>query len=311
MGQVAHSSQVNYPLSKSRFLRNRKKREIVLAYLFCLPALLLFFVFRFWPLLEAAQMSLHRFNLLTGKSTYVGFANFSRALADPAVFEALRATLLFVVAKVPLQLILALALALFVQRQTKGIALVRSAIFTPVVTAMVVAATLWTLMYHPTHGLINSFISSLGMPRIPFLTRPVFALPAVTLALLWKDVGLSMMFFLAGLQGIPETFYEAGSIDGTTRWTKFRYITLPLLRRTTMFVLITNTITTFQLFTPIYVMTKGGPSESTRTIVYYIYQLAFIRNDMGYASAVSVILFLIILTISLIQMRLMRTDFEY
>jgi ABC-type sugar transport system permease subunit len=208
-------------------------------------------------------------------------------------------------------MVIALALAMFVQREVPGIGLVRGALFMPVVTAMVIASTLWKMMYHPTHGLFNNILATVGLPRLPFLTEPLSAVLSVVVFSLWKQVGYSMLFFLAGLKAIPEVYYEAALIDGASTWTSFRHITLPLLSRTVLFVLITTTIGTFRMFTEVFVMTLGGPRYSTYTIVYNIYKVGFVQNEMGYAAAISILLLLIVLTISLVQMRLVRTEFEY
>jgi multiple sugar transport system permease protein len=291
-------------------LRKRRQQDFISAWLLCLPALTLFVIFRFLPLIESFRVSFYDYNFITRAQTFIGLENYIRAFDDPLFLESMKVTIIIAGAMVPMQVVLALALALFVQRQSIGTFIVRSTIFMPVITAMVIAAVLWTMMYHPTNGLLNSFLTSAGFSPVPFLTQPAYAIPSLIVFILWKDVGYSMIFFLAGLQGIPKVYYEALVVDGGNRYHALRYVTLPLLKRTTLFVLIITTISTLRIFTPIYVMTKGGPSGSTRTVVYYIYQLGFVRNEMGYASAISVILLLLILAISIVQLRIGRVDHD-
>jgi len=281
------------------------------AFAFVAPALLNFLVFRYVPIVSAMYASLFEYSLIGGFGEFIGLAHYRRALEDPTFFTAMRVTVLFVLLKVPLQVGLALGLALLLQRQLPATTIVRTAVFLPVVTALVIASTLWQMMYHPQQGLINGLLSTLGVPRQPFLTNAFQALPALTAMTIWKDVGFSMVIFLAGLAGIPEVYYEAAAIDGANAWRRFVNITLPLLKRTTLFVTVTTTVFAFQVFTPIYVMTKGGPLDATKAVVYYVYQNAFAFNDMGYASALSIIVLFIILAVSLAQMWALRGEHEY
>ncbi len=281
------------------------------AFAFVAPALLNFVVFRYVPIFGALYASLHQYSLLGGFGRFVGLDHYIRAFEDPIFWISLRVTVLFALLKVPAQLALALGLALLLQRQLPATALVRTAVFLPVVTALVIASTLWQMMYHPQQGLINGMLSAVGLPRQPFLNDAFQSLPAVAVMTVWKDVGFSMVLFLAGLAGIPEAYYEAAAIDGANAWQRFRAITLPLLSRTTLFVAVTTTIAAFQVFTPMYVMTRGGPLDATKVIVFYIYQNAFAFNDMGYASALSIIVLFLILAVSVFQMWALRGDHEY
>ena len=281
------------------------------AFAFVAPALVNFVVFRYVPIASAVYASLFEYSLIGGLGAFIGAEQYARALEDPIFWTAMKVTVLFALLKVPAQVALALGLALLLQRQIPATALVRTAVFLPVVTALVIASILWQMMYHPQQGLINGLLTTLGLPRQPFLTDVFQSLPALALMTVWKDVGFSMVIFLAGLAGIPEVYYEAAAIDGANARQRLLNITLPLLKRTTLFVLVTTTIFAFQVFTPVYVMTRGGPLDATKVIVFYIYQNAFAFNDMGYASALSIIVLFIILAVSLVQMWALRGEHEY
>lgn len=260
------------------------------ALVFLLPALVCLLLFRLWPVLSALDASFYDVNLISAKRTFVGLDNYGRAFIDPALAISVRNTLTYAFAKVGLQVVGGLALAVLVNRAGRAIWLVRSAIFLPAVTSLVVASTLWLLLLQPDQGLLNGLLSSLRLPRQPFLQDTHQALPSIIAMMTWKDVGLSMLFFLAGLQGVPEIYYEAARIDGADAWARFVHVTLPLLRGTLAFVLIMETVNALRVFAPIYVMTHGGPADATSVVVYQIYEQAFPLNSVGYASALSVLL---------------------
>lgn len=262
--------------------------------LFLLPAALGLSVFRFWPVLSAIEVSFYDQNLISARRAFVGLANYARAFQDDAVLHSVTNTLAYTLLKVPIQVVLGLALALLVNRRGRAIWFVRSAIFLPVVTTLVVAATLWLLILQPDQGLMNGLLSTLRLPRQPFLSDVGQALPSIIAMMVWKDVGLSMLFFLAGLQAIPEVYYEAARTDGAGVWPRFWHLTLPLLRGTLMFVVLMEVVFALRVFSPVYVMTQGGPRDATSVIVFQIYQQAFPLNAVGYASALSVLLLVFI-----------------
>lgn len=298
------------PGGSARWL-TRRRRNYLIAFAFVAPALVNFLVFRYIPILAAIRSSLWQYSLLGGYGDFIGLQAYARLLLDPIFWKSLTVTVQYVLLKVPPQIILSLALAVFLAREDRFSALVRSAIFAPVVTSIVVISIIWSLMYHVQLGLLNSMFTSVGLPRIAFLSNARLALAAITIMMIWKEVGFSLIILMAGLKGIPETFYEAARIDGTTAWQQFRHITLPLLRRVLMFVVVTQTIFAFQVFVPVYTMTKGGPLDATKVIVYYIYQMGFLFQDMGYASALSMITLLVLLAVSTAQMRWLRSEVEY
>ncbi|RME58746.1 MAG: sugar ABC transporter permease [Caldilineae bacterium] len=293
------------------YMQRHKTRNLIFAALFILPALINFAIFRYVPILWAARASTWQYSLLGGYREWIGADHYMRALSDPILHKSLRVTFTYVVVKMPLEITLALGLALFTNQVRRGIGTLRTFIFTPVVMSMAVVSVVWALIFNADSGLLNAFLRMIGLPKQVFLTNPKLALPSIITTAIWKDVGFSTILIVAGLKGIPGQFYEAAIVDGANRWHLFRHITLPLLRRTLFFVIVTQTIFSFQVFIPVYSMTSGGPLDSTKVIVYYIYQLGFLFQDMGYAAAVSMILLVIILIISLVQIRFLRSDVEY
>ena len=288
-----------------------RRRGYAIALLFIIPALVNFAVFRYLPILAAIRSSLWQYSLLGGYGQFIGLQAYARMLQDPIFWKSLQVTTVYVATKVPAQIALSMALALFLARENRFAAFVRSAIFAPVVSSIVVVSVIWALMYHVQLGLINSIITSVGLPRIAFLSNADLALAAIVIMMVWKEVGFSMIILMAGLKGIPDMFYEAARIDGATGWQQFWSITVPLLRRVLMFVIVTQTIFSFQVFVPVYTMTKGGPLDATKVIVYYIYQHGFLFQDMGYAAAMSTVTLMILLVVSAVQMRLLRSEVEY
>jgi multiple sugar transport system permease protein len=286
-----------------------RRRNLIIAFLFVLPALINFTLFRYLPILAAARASVYNYSLLGGFRGFIGPSHYLRLLDDPVFWQSMWVTLQFVIVKVPLTIALALALAIFLQRESFGTGLVRSAVMAPLVTSIIVVSIIWAMMYHSEQGLFQSILNSVGIPKQAFLSDESRALPALTLMMIWKDVGLSFIILMAGLKGIPPVYYEAAVVDGANRWQLFRNVTVPLLRPILMFLIVSQTVFSFQLFVPVFQMTKGGPLDSTKAIVYYIYQQGFLFQDMGYASAISMITLVVLLFVSMGQMRLLRTDY--
>ena len=285
-----------------------RRRQLIIAFLFVLPALINFAIFRYIPIVQAIRASLYQYSLLGGYGDFIGLQHYQRMLTDPVFWRSLQATGLFVLYKVPLQIAFSLGLAILLSRQTVGTAIVRSAILTPMVTSIIVVSIIWAMMYQSSNGLFQSILVALGHSKMAFISDPRYALPAISVMMIWKDIGFSFIIFVAGLKGISETYYEAAIVDGANRWQRFTNITIPLLRPVLMFVIVTQTIFSFQVFVPVYQMTKGGPLDSTKVIVYYIYEQGFRLQDMGYASAMSVVTLVLLLMISWVQMRFLRSD---
>lgn len=284
-----------------------RRRNLLIAFLFILPALINFTIFRYVPIAAALRASMYNYSLLGGFRGFIGLDHYARLIDDPTFWKSLWVTTQFVIYKVPIEVALALALAVFLQRESFGAGFVRSAIMAPMVTSIIVVSIIWAMMYHSEQGLIQSMLNAVGIPRQPFLSDQDRALPALTLMMIWKDIGFSMIILMAGLKGIPSTYYEAALVDGANRWQAFWNVTIPLLKPVLMFIIVTQTVFSFQIFVPVYQMTKGGPLDSTKAIVFYIYQQGFLFQDMGYASALSMVTLAILLVVSLVQMRLLRS----
>jgi multiple sugar transport system permease protein len=283
---------------------NKFAQDTRTAYLFLLPALLLLGVFVIYPLLQLLWVSLNDWNILRDQMTFVGWQNYREILQEESFWQSLRNTILYVAVTVPLGMAISLGLALLLNDKIKGVGLIRTIIFTPFVTSTVAAGVIFVWLLDYDTGLLNSMLSAVGIGRINWLQSPTWAMPAVILMTLWKQAGYNMILFLAGLQGIPDLYYEAAAIDGIrSGWQRFRYITWPLLWPTTFFVLVISIIFAFRSFEQMFVMTRGGPVGSTTTLVYYIFDKAFKFGNMGHAAAVSALMVLIVLLITWLQFR--------
>lgn len=271
------------------------------------PALAYLAIFAFVPLLLAAWMSLHDWRLLKPERTFVGLTNYARIAADPFFRNALLNTLVYVVVSVPLGIATALAVALLVAQRLPGMGFFRTLFYIPAVSSQVAIAMVWIWILLPEVGLLNAVLGALGLPnQTNFLAQPATAMLSIVALSVWIGLGPRMIVFVAGLQGIPTEVYEAAAIDGCVGAGRFWRITLPLLRPTMVFVLVTTTIAAFQLFTPVYVMTRGGPRRSTDVLLYHIYQEAWLKFDAGTASAMTFVLLALIVAVALVQFRVLR-----
>lgn len=277
-------------------------REARTGYAFVLPALVLFIIFRVGPTIAGLILSLMDYRI--GRSSFVGLANFNRLFADPVFWESLRVTLTYAVISVPLTTMVALMMALLVNRPVRWQTFFRSAFFLPYVTSLVMAGVIWVAIYGPS-GPVNAMLGLFGVPPANWLEQHGSVLPAIAIMSVWKNFGYSMMVLLAGLLSIPGEYYEAAELDGASAWQRFWTMTLPLLKPTIFFVVIIETIGAFQVFDAVYVMTNGGPVRSSYTLVYMLYDQGFKFFNFGSASAVGVVLFVIILVVSLLQRRLL------
>jgi multiple sugar transport system permease protein len=282
---------------------------------FVAPALVLIAVFFVLPVVASLLLSLTDFDIYAVASRtnlrLVGIDNYRRLFQDPLFWVALRNTALFVVVAGPLSIGLSLGAALLVaSRVVRLRALFRTMFFLPVVTTLVAVAVVWRYIYHPRFGLLNHALGAVGVAPIDWLGDPRFAMPAIILMAVWKNFGFNMVIFVAGLQSIPERLYEAARVDGAGAGAQFRWITLPLLAPTFVFVLVITMIGYFQLFAEPYVMTQGGPSHATLSLVMLMYLQGFRWWTMGYAAAVAFVLFAIILALTLVTMRLRGRDAE-
>ena len=290
----------------------RQKQERLVAVGFLAPFMLLLLIFQYVPLLVMARNSFYDYSLLNpGAEKFVGLRNFTDMIEYDDAGKSFGITFLFAFGVVVFVIPIAFALALFLNSKLPARGLVRTMIMLPVVTSSVVIATMWSFLLDPSNGLINGALDIVGVARQPFLTSTTQALPSLIAMTLWQQVGFGAILFLAGLQGVPSELGEAARIDGATRWQVLWNITIPLLSRTTLFVVVIMTVFSLQAFAPAFLMTQGGPQESTNLIVYHIYNTAFIMQQAGYASALSVILLLVVLAISMVQMALLRSRWNY
>lgn len=276
------------------------------AYLFILPSAVALAAFTLWPILQALWISLHDWSFLTDVRAFVGLANYVELLGDGRFWNAMRVTAVYSLLSVPLQVLIALTIALALNERIRGRAVLRAAYFLPVVSSLAIMAIVWTFLLDPNVGTVGGWMRDLGMRRVAFLREPALALPAVVAVGLWKNLGFSMVILLAGLQGIPREHYEAASIDGAGRWQRFRHVTVPGLRHTLLFVVVISVIASLQVFDQVYVMTRGGPLFATESLVTYMFHQGFDLFRMGYASSVATVLFVLILAVSAVQLRMFR-----
>lgn len=275
-------------------------------YLFLLPSGLLLLVFTVWPIAQALWISLHDWSFLSDERSWLGPGNYAELAGDRRFWNSLRVTAIYTVVTVPLQVGIALAVALGLNERIRGRALLRAAYFFPVISSLAIMAIVWGFLMDPNVGAVAGWMRQMGLRPIPFLRDTGLALPAVIFVGLWKNIGFSMVILLAGLQGIPREHYEAASIDGAGRTARFRFITVPGLRHTLLFVLVISVIASLQVFDQVYVMTRGGPLFTTESLVTYMFHQGFDLFRMGYASAIATVLFGLILVVSAAQLRLFR-----
>lgn len=287
-------------------------------YLFIAPATIYLALFAFYPMIWAGWMSLHDWHLLKpDERQFAGVGNYVAMLKDPFFRNAIYNTLVYVLFSVPLGVVTSLAVALLVAQRLRGVGFFRTLFYIPAVSSQVAISmvVIWILL--PEQGLINYCVARVNdllgahvSSSTDFLNRTGWAMAALVAMSLWIGLGPRMIIFLAGIQSIPETLYEAAAIDGATGWKRFRHVTLPLLAPTTLFVVVTTTIAAFQLFTPVYMMTRGGPRRSTDVVLYHIYKEAWQKFEVGMAGAMSYVLFAMILIVALIQFRIMRRSVD-
>ncbi len=284
---------------------DRGIRRFVWVALFILPGLSGLILFTIGPIVASLVLTLFEWDLLTSPE-FVGFDNFRRLRNDPDFWDALVHTLTFIVGYVPLVIVLALLLALTLNAKLRGIAVLRTAFFIPVVSSWVAVALLWSWLFNPRYGLVNYLLGQIGIEGPGWLFDRSWAMPAIILTSVWKDLGFVMVLFLAGLQAIPGDYYEAASLDGAGGFERLRSITLPLLAPTTFFVTVISIINSFQVFDQVWVMTEGGPAGATSVLVERVVKHAFSYGEMGYAATISWVLFALVFVVTLIQLRLQR-----
>lgn len=290
---------------RSRFLRSRLLQQLT-PYFFLLPALLALTLTVFYPALRAFYLSFTRYEYdLTQPPLWIGLENFYRLWGDALFWQTLRNTLLYLIGVVPVLVVAPLGLAILVNQTLRGIRWFRVAYYTPVVISMVVAGIAWKWLY-ADNGLLNQVLQAIGLPRVPWLTSPAWSLASVMAVTVWKGLGYYMVIYLAGLQAIPVDLYEAAAIDGSDGLRKHWDITVPLMRPYLLLVAVISAISATKVFEEVYIMTQGGPRNSSKTIVYYLYEQAFKNLEMSYACTIGLVMFLIILGLSVLRLSLGR-----
>lgn len=293
-------------LVQPRVRRPRRSGELWVALAFIAPAALGFTVFFLVPAARGVWYSLTDQNLI-GVGSFIGATNYQRMFADPLFWNSLWVTLQYVVINIGVQTVLAVLVAVLMHRLTRSVA-VRSIILLPYLVANVVVALVWFWMLDYSTGIVNVVIDMLGMDRTAFFGNEALAIPTIALINVWRHLGYTALLIFAGLQTIPQALYEAGALDGAGEWRMFWRITLPLLRPVMALVLVITVVGSFQIFDTIAVTTQGGPVDSTRVIYYYIYQQAFERFDLGYASTMGVFLLVALSVIAYAQLKVMRSN---
>jgi multiple sugar transport system permease protein len=283
------------------------------AYVMLGPWLILFAVFTVFSIGFSFYISFHSWDILNPVKPFVGLDNYKQLKDDPYFTKALHNTFVFTIFSVPLQMVGGLAIALLLNQAIRGQAIFRTAFFLPVVTPIVVAALVWKWVYNGDYGLANYYLTQLHLISDPvrWLSNPDLALPAVIVMSIWKNVGFAMVVYLAGLQAIPEQYYEAAKVDGAGALHRLRHITIPLVAPSSFFLLVIGVIGAFQVFTEAFIMTNGGPLNATTTIVFYLWQVGFKSFEMGYATAIAYALFAIIFIFTCIQVRFLYREAEY
>ena len=288
--------------AEKKKLTGRKRDERVAAYIFVAPAVILLIAFLVVPMIYTVYFSGFKYQIMRPDAMkFIGFENYQKLFSDKNFWLALKNTVYFTVIVVPCQCALALALALLVSKKFRGVAVFRTMSLAPQLTSMVDISVLWSVLYNanPNTGLINSILVSLGMSPIKFLSDANTAMNSIIFMSAWQGAGYQMMIFLAGLQGIPRDQYEAASVDGATKFKQFLYITLPGLKGTIKYVIMITMIQAMKLFTQPYIMTQGGPKNSTKTLVYYIYTQGFQKGNFGYACSIAAVFFVIVVCMSM------------
>ena len=316
---------------QSKAARRRLWRETGIAYLYLAPAIILLSLFHFFPAAFALYISLFRWGII--QERFIGLENYQRLLTDERFWSSLGVTVWYVLLCIPAQIVLGLVIAYLLFQPIRGRFVYRAAYFLPYITSTVAASLVWRWIYNPDRGVLNSVFSALGLPRSQWLSEssgvfallaagsgvalpgwlagPSVALVSVSLMSIWHYVGFNVVIFLAGLGNVPKELYEAARIDGASEWQVFRRITLPLLSPTTFFLLTVSTIGALQAFNQIYVMTGGGPLDTTRTVVMLIFQTFYQQTRVGYGSAMAFVLTAVILALTLINFRLVGRRVSY
>ncbi|BAO06580.1 MULTISPECIES: carbohydrate ABC transporter permease [Enterococcus] len=282
--------------------RKLKRKNTLIAWSFIAPNFIGFLIFTLVPVVFSLILAFMKWDSFSTPE-FVGLQNFTRMLSDDTFWLSLKNTFLYTIGVVPLTLVCSLGLAILLNQKIKGVKFFRTAFFFPYVTSLVAIAVVWSMLFHPTMGPINQFLRVVIENPPGWLSSSDWALTAIIIVSVWRGMGYYMILYLAGLQGISKELYEAAAMDGANKWKQFIHITVPALRPTTFFVTIMLVINCFKIFDLVQVMTDGGPGRATNVLVYQVYSEAFVKFNFGYASAIAMVLFVIVLVITVIQFK--------
>ena len=289
----------------------KKKIRIVRPYLYLFPAFFFLCVFTYYPFFKSLYLSLFRYNLSTPNKVFIGISNYIAIFQDQVFLQVVKNNILYSVGTIIVSISLSMFLAILINEKIKRKTFYQLALFYPNIIPMAAAAMIWVWLYSPGYGMINYYLKLIGFPNIRWLEDSNFALWALVVVGIWKRMGYYMIIFIAGLQNIPSEIYAAGKIDGVTGFKRHFYLTLPLLSPTTIFIVIIAIMDSFQAIDQVYLMTRGGPADATNMFVYYIYEQAFKFFDIGYSSALTSILLVALLIITLISLKISSRSSNY
>jgi len=315
---VSTASPATAPTATTRTLaqpRGRGRRlaaqEWLLFLLFLGPNLILFGLFTYWPMVENIRLSTQRWNMLAPTRRGVGLDNFRYLATDDVFRQVLVNTFYFTGAAVGLSLLLGLAIALLLNQPLRGRDAARAIVFAPHLLSGAAIGVVWAYIFDPRFGLLAQILDWFGIGSPDWLNRPEWAMPAIIIVYVWKNLGFTAVIYLAGLQGIPRDLYDAAKVDGASAFNRFRSVTLPMLSPITFFLIVTSILSTFQSFDIIRVMTRGGPVDSTNTLIYYVWDEAFQRSNAGRAAAAALVLFALMMVVTLLQLRYSERRVHY
>jgi multiple sugar transport system permease protein/sn-glycerol 3-phosphate transport system permease protein len=297
--------------SSSRRFRLDARKEWVLFILFMLPNLVLFGLFTFWPMVENVRLSTQRWDLISPVRLNVGLENYRYLVENETFHQVLGNTLYFTVAAVGLSLLLGFIIALLLNQPLKFRDGARAVVFAPTLLSGAAIGIVWSYIFDPRYGLLAQVLDWMNITSPDWLNQPQWSMPAIIIVYVWKNMGFAVVIFLAGLQAIPRDLYDAARVDGANIWWRFRSVTIPMLSPITFFLLITSILNTFQAFDIIRVMTQGGPVDSTNTLIYYVYEQGFVALNAGRSAAASLVLFVLMMVVTLVQLRFTEQRVHY
>ena len=280
-------------------------------YLLVAPLIAFIAIFTYVPIVSSVDLSVRSWNFMLPEMPFVGFSNYARLFAWDDFWDSLKVTTLFAVISVPIRLVLALAIASYLKRETLSSRVLRGAMFLPTITSTVSIAVVFSWVFSTDYGLANGLLTAMGLGKVPWLQDPSLTLLVLIFINTWKQLGYDVIIYIAGLQAVPQELYDAAAMDGGRRFQVFRRVTVPLIMPTTYFLLVISVIEAFQIFTIINVMTRGGPAGATDMLVHLLYRTGFVLFDIGTGSALAIILFVLLIGLALVKARVLGARVHY